>query len=94
MDWTLIWTALTAITPVVVAVCGIFAFIRNNDMTTLTARLDNIDNEVQAKLNEAEFRRHEVREDEQFKVIREGSDSKFEKINDKLDALMKFLMQK
>lgn len=85
MDWLLFWTAVGAAILVVSLVAGLFTFIRNNDMSSLNDRLDGIEDSVGQRLLEGEFRRHELREEENFKALRLGTDNKFNQLDRKID---------
>lgn len=94
------WTMLLVVATIVIGVGTLFGFIRRNDLVTITDNLKRMEIEVDKKLNEAEFRRHEEREEAAIKTMIANNDAKFEKaqtqierLNDKIDELMKFLMK-
>ena len=105
MDWILIWTALTAIVPLLVIVIGAFSFVRNNDLKTLNDKHSTLDNkmiahdiEINKKLNEAEFRRFEDKSEKALQTIQEntrnGLDKLEAKLDEKFDKLFDMLLSK
>lgn len=92
MDWMLLWTAVMGIVAVVTILGTLFGLIRKMDNKNnadkhdvLNQRITSLTEDVNNKLNEAEFRRFESKHEAALFSIKESTDNRIDKLEIKLD---------
>lgn len=92
MDWMLFWTAIMGVAAVVTILGSLFGYLRKLDLKNNTdkhimidQRITSLTEDVNKKLNEAEFRRFESKHEAALLSIKESTDNRIDKLEIKLD---------
>lgn len=100
-----LWTAVGAISPIIIALIGGFAYIRKNDLMEIDQKFSDLkenfidrmatnERAVAEKLDEAEFRRFEEKYDRNTENLEKRTDQRIDKLEEKMDiGFEKFMMK-